>query len=145
MLSHFIQSTWGAGGDTIQIPVADPAFANEGDVAGAPIYSGVLFGSDGMVYRYTTYGAMQSIGSWLLSGTASDFYVSGTVTAGGLTSNAGISQVLSSNRAYYITQSIPDKFKTCTVTFKIFDNGSETEQNGFPIIRSYSFSAYANS
>lgn len=100
--------------------------------------SGVRFGSDGNVYRANQDGVWQYAATWLLKGTASNYYIARTVNEGSLDTDAGTDLVLSTNRDYYITQTMYGAPLTCDVSFSITNSGGGTVYSG-PV--SYAFFA----
>ena len=88
------------------------------------IYSGVKFAADGMIYERQAAGGWSSIGTWLLNGTNSDFYIVRTIDSGTLTTDAGAGPlVLSTDREYDVQQSSVGT-KTTFVSFEIQNVGS---------------------
>lgn len=78
--------TQDASGDSIRIVTGyNYATINFGGDA----YSGVRFSSDGNMYAFQKAGGVTVIGSWLVSGTNSDYYIVSTVDAGSLTTDPG--------------------------------------------------------
>jgi len=140
MLSHFIQSSWGTGINAVTFPTTD--FANVGDPIDGTIFSGVRFSSDGKVYRRTALGAFQSIGAWLLIGTNTTFFLSRTIDVGTLNTDSGTIQQMNANLDYDVQETDPGGQTLATVSFKIYDNNTETTQNGFPVSQAYSFDAF---
>ena len=109
----------GLSSSAVTIPTYS-GFANTG-VGTAPAYSGVRFGSDGDVYRFTGTGAVQRIGTWLLSGSAASYYLQTTDNGpDALTQDAGDGVQLNANRDYYVTDSTAVAGgSTCSVTYEI--------------------------
>lgn len=113
----------GDPGDSAQIISND--FHTEG--FDTTVYSGVKFDADGGIYeRHPTGGSWSNIGTWLLDGTNSTFYLRRTIDTGTLTSDAGgtIGSLvqLSSDRIYDV-QKINNGEKEANVTFTIVNVG----------------------
>lgn len=93
------------------------------------IYSGVRFGADGSLYERQPAGGWSRFGTWLYNGTASTYYLSRSIDAGTLTTDAGAGPLqMNSNRDYDIQLS-SNGSKTTSVTFDISDDVS-----GSPVI-----------
>jgi hypothetical protein len=138
-MQHIIHDTEGSIGNAVQLPalslhnIGGPGF-------GGTVHSGVRLGSDGMIYRQQTNGSWSAQGQWLLGGTNSTFYVSRVVNSGTLDTDGGTIQQLNANEDYGTETMLPVE-KAASITLSIYDNGTETVQNGFPISRTYSLSA----
>lgn len=109
----------------VSLPDYD-GFGNVGSDRDSIVYSGVRFGSDGKIYRAAINGQWQWTGqSWLRDGAASGYYLVRSVVGGSaLASDGGTLQVLSTNRDYYITTSLREKFTD--IEFKISSDVSGT-------------------
>ena len=95
------------------------------------IYSGLKLDDDGNLYARQTGGGWSNIGSWLLAGTNSGFFVTMVVDSGSLTTDGGAGPiVLSSDRIYDVQQSIIG-VKTATISLEISNDVS-----GSPILAS---------
>ena len=86
MLTHQRQQSEGAGIAGVNI--------NDGTIANIRIlgtcHSGIRVGSDGVLYKVQENGGFSSIsGEWLITGTASDFYVQRTIISGTLEDDPG--------------------------------------------------------
>ncbi len=94
------------------------------------VYSGVRFGSDGVLYRFQPNGGVSALPlQWLLSGTASDYYVSRTVGSGTLDVDAGAGPLqLNANRDYNIQNSMIG-IETAEVFFEI-----ASDVSGSPVV-----------
>ena len=94
------------------------------------VYSGLKIDSDGNLYARQTAGGWSSIGSWLLNGANTGFFVTTVIESGTLTTDAGRGPiVLSSDRIFDVQSSMG--IKTCTVSFEI-----STDVSGSPIVAS---------
>jgi len=129
----------GSGGDpgnTVQILSND--FLTQG--FSSTVFSGVKFDSDGNMYERQEAGGWSSIGAWLLNGTASDFYIYRSITAGNLTTDSGgvlgTPVQLNTDRTYDI-QRTTDGEKEATVDFVISD-----QADGTPILANKSLSFF---
>ena len=93
------------------------------EASGADAYSGVRFSSDGQMYAFQAEGGVTNIGSWLVSGTASDFYIVSTVDSGSLQTDPGRGPLqLNANRDFNcIDTSYVGGAVTATVSFTIED------------------------
>ncbi len=88
------------------------------------IYSGVKLDNDGNLYARQAAGGYTSIGSWLLNGVNSGFFVTRVIDSGTLTTDAGAGPlVLSTDREYDVRRSGAGT-KTATVSFEISDDVS---------------------
>ena len=70
-----------------------------------PVYSGNLFNSNGIHYRYAYNGGTLAFGSWLVSGTTSDFWIRCTLNSGSLdagSDSTGAWLAMTANRTFYI-------------------------------------------
>jgi len=110
-------------GDVIKI-VTTHNFTTLG--TGVDTYSGVRFAADGQMYAFQTEGGTTNIGSWLVSGTNSDFYVVSTIDAtggDGLDTDAGRGPLqLNADRDFYCKDTTTNSSAdTATLTFTIED------------------------
>lgn len=114
-LTLFINT--GASAEVVRFVSHD--FSREGTTA--PVYSGLRIATAGNLQARTATGSWQGIGSWLLNGSAGDFYVSRTIDSGTLTTDAGAGPLqLNTDRDY----SINGLNKTTQVSFEISDDVS---------------------
>ncbi len=102
-------------------------------------YSGAKFASDGQVYERQAGGGWSNIGSWLLNGTNSDFYVIRTINSGSLTTDAGAGPLqLNTDRVYDI-QRTTDGESRAAIEFSIVDSGETVvyanRQYNFNVLR----------
>jgi len=102
-------------------------------------YSGIMFGSDGVLYAIqNNTGTSAIIGQWLVNGTPSDFYVSRMINSGTLNTDAGAGPLqLNAARLYRISRSITGA-KTTIITCQLSDDVS-----GLPILDSATFTLIA--
>ncbi len=101
------------------------------------IFSGLKFDNDGNLYKRQAAGGYTSIGAWLLTGTAGDFTLVSTLDSGTLTTDAGRSVTMGSDRAFDVQQSV-DGLKLATLTYDI----ELTASPGVSLVnRSYNFRA----
>ncbi len=124
-------------GDTVKI-VTTHNFANlDFDT---DVYSGVQFSSDGNMYAYQSAGGTTNIGSWLVKGAASDFYLVTTIDSGTLTTDAGRGPLqLNATRTYNcIDTTVNGAAVESVVTFTIEDVGTTDHAGPTPL----SFSAF---
>ena len=99
-----------------------------GGVSGT-IFSGVKFDADGNMYERQAAGGWSNVGSWLLRGTNTTFYISRTEDSGTLTTDAGAGPLqMNADRIYDVQQAI-DGEKMANVTFSISDDVS-----GSPVV-----------
>jgi hypothetical protein len=134
---HHIKTSQGSAGDTVSLS----GHFVENNRPNGLCFAGVKFGSDGILYLTNEDGSYAAyVGEWLVNGTAADFYLSRTVDSGTLNNDDDTIQQMNADLEYYITKT-GSGFNTATVTFSIYDNGSETTQNGFPIIATMTFNA----
>lgn len=98
MLLHKNQSTDGAASDTVVL--TDRTVENTS--TGEPVNSGIRLGSDGVLREYQAGGGRTAIiGEWLVSGTASTFFVQRTILDGTLQTDPGTGFLqLNVNRDY---------------------------------------------
>lgn len=129
-LTLFIHS--GASTNIVALPTA--ILFNSGSTG--TIFSGLKFDSDGNLYKRQANGGYSSIGAWLVSGSAGDFTLVSTIDSGTLTTDAGRSVTMGSDRAFDIQLSI-DGEKTTNMTYDI----ELTASPGVSLVnRSYPFS-----
>ena len=103
-----------------------------------PTYSGIQLNSNGTQYRYAFNGGTLGLTTWLLGGTAAQFWARCTVNAGTLdggSSATGTWLNLAITRDWYITDSIPNS-GTVTVDFDI---EIATDASGVDIIKSQNY------
>lgn len=112
-------SSAGASGDVATLPIND--FTTQGFTG--TVYSGVKFDNDGNIYERQAGGGWSSIGAWLLSGTASDFYIKRTIDTGSLTTDGGAGPLILSTDRIYDLQRTTDGEDASRVTFSIVDIG----------------------
>ena len=94
------------------------------------VYSGLKLDNDGNLYSRQVGGGWSNIGSWLLNGANTGFFVTTVIESGTLTTDAGRGPiVLSSDRIYDVQ--VTTSIKTCTVSFEI-----STDVSGSPIVAS---------
>ena len=124
-------------GDVLKI-VTGHNFTNFG--LGVDTYSGVQFSSDGNIYAYQTEGGVTSIGTWLVSGTNSDYYLVTTIDSGALTNDAGRGPLqLNTTRTYNCIDTTTNGAAVeAIVTFTIEDVGTADHAGPTP----YSFFAF---
>jgi len=107
-------------GDVIKI-VTSYGFDTQAE--GIDTYSGVRFAADGQMYAYQAAGGVTNIGSWLVSGTNSDYYLVSTIDSGSLDTDPGRGPLqLNSDRSFNVIDTtidgLPDE---ASVTFTIED------------------------
>lgn len=106
----------GAPGDSANIPALDL----ERTGSGGTVYSGIKFDSDGDIYALSASGSYNRVGTWLLSGTNTDFSINRTIDDGTLTTDAGAGDLqLNADREYDVQQATPGADKVADVTFQI--------------------------
>jgi len=106
----------GVPGDSANIPALDL----ERTGSSGTVYSGIRFDSDGDIYAASPTGTYNRVGTWLLSGTNTDFSVNRTIDAGTLTTDAGSGDLqLNADRTFDVQQATPGADKTTDVTFQI--------------------------
>lgn len=121
MLIQTIES--GEVGDAVQLP--NLSFVRAG--SNNPVYAGVMFGADGVIYSYQANGGLSAVGNWLINGTNSDFYLSRTISSGTLESDAGAGPLqMNANRAYRVQDIAFAGSVQATVDFEISDDASGT-------------------
>jgi len=121
-LLHFIHQA--SASAVVQLPNNN---FNSFRVAGTPTYSGVKFAADGNIYERQREGGWSNVGSWLLSGTNSDFYiVRGTPTGSALATDAGAGPLILSSDRIYDTQLPAWGNKTTVTVFSIENIGTDT-------------------
>lgn len=90
---------------------------------GTTCYSGVRFGSDGVIYKMNNVGAWQSSGnSWLLDGNASDYYLKRVATGDALADDSGNLQQMNANLDFSILATFSSPSKSATIAFTICDD-----------------------
>ena len=101
-------------------------------------YSGVKFGSDGDLYARRYDGDWSRFGTWLVSGTASNYYLSRVVSSGTLTTDAGGTPAsplqLNSDRIYDVQDQGKFGGKVCSVIFSVWSDTPGTvlmDSNGW--------------
>jgi len=130
-LSLFIHS--GASSNIVALPAATLFRVG----LSGTVFSGLKFDSDGNLYERQTSGGYSSLGPWLLSGSAGDFTLVRVIDIGSLTTDAGASVTMGSDRAYDV-QISGVGIITATVTYNI----ELTAAPGVSLVnRSYLFTA----
>jgi len=105
--------------------------------ASSPVFSGAKFDADGDVYAMSANGSWQQIGTWLIEGTNSDYYLVRSITAGTIDTDAGAGPLqLNTDREYYIEYAPLGGGRSATVTFQIENIGTDVLASG-----AYTFSA----
>ncbi len=109
----------------------------------ASVYSGVKFDADGSMYAYNAGGSLANIGTWLVSGTNSTYYLVTTIDSGALTTDAGRGPLqLNTTRTYNCIDSVVNGAAVeAVVTFTIEDVGTADHAGPTPL----SFSAFKDS
>jgi hypothetical protein len=105
----------------------------------SPVYSGAKFDGDGDVYAYSATGSWQRIGTWLVAGAATGYYISRTVDSGSLNVDAGAGPLqMNTDREYSISWGPVASSKTAAISFQI-----SSDVSGSPIVAtgSYTFEA----
>ena len=126
-LTLFIPS--GTAPAVVQVP-SGIIFERTGETG--TIFSGCKFDADGSIYARTFAGAWQVVGTWLVAGAASGYWISRTIDTGSLTTDAGAGPlVLSTDREYDVQMSSNGE-KNSAVTFSISSDvsGSPVVANG---------------
>ena len=113
-------------GDVVKIVTGYSYFNPPPFVFDVDVYSGVRFSSDGNMYAYQAEGGVTNIGSWLVSGTNSDFYLVSTINAGTLTVDEGRGpHQLNADADFYCLDTTPfGGAVTASVTFTIEDDAT---------------------
>jgi len=97
-----------------------PALDLERTGSQATVHSGIRFDSDGDIYAKSAGGSWNRVGTWLLSGTNTDFSVNRTIDSGTLTTDAGSGDLqLNADRTFDVQNSVPASDNTADVTFQI--------------------------
>ena len=124
MLVHQTQTSEGSAGNTINIK--DRTVDNE-LIFDSPCHSGIRLGSDGVLQTFQANGGLSTKqGEWLVSGTASTFYVQRTIISGTLEVDAGAGFLqLNANRDYDNKKST-EGTKITVVFFEIADSAAGT-------------------
>jgi len=131
-LMPVLHGSGGAPGDSLLLPSHN--FTNQGFEG--TIYSGLRIDADGNLYARQANGGWSQFAAWLLSGTASDMYVSRTIDSGSLDTDAGAGPLqLNTDRDYDVQRSI-DGEETAVVSFQLSNDSS-----GSPVLasRTYTF------
>jgi hypothetical protein len=126
MLTHQIQTSEGTVSDTIKI--TDRTVSNFR--ATGTCHSGVRFGTSGVLSSFQANGGVSAIsGEWLVSGTASGFYLQRTIISGTLEADPGTGfKQLNTNRDYDNQKSSAGT-KTTVVFFEI-----SSDVSGSPVV-----------
>lgn len=125
-------------GDTGSGAVNCPIASLENNGTTYNVSSGIKFDADGDVYRMTILGAWQRIGTWLINGTNSDYYISRTIDSGSLDTDAGAGPLqMNSDRAYAIVQTTVG---TSTAMISVTISNSTT---GSPVLDGKSYTLKA--
>ena len=138
MLMHIQHDTENTPG-TVQLIALDPTNILIGS---GTCYSGIKLDADGSIYiRHKSTDTWSSQGSWLLGGSAGDYYVSRTISDA-LTTDAGAGPLIMSTDREYDEQQSTVGSNSSTVTFSISDDVS-----GSPVLtsRAYLFDAIVES
>ena len=118
----------GSYASQINVDVPDgPDFDN---FSSGVTYSGVRFGSDGVIYRATDNGAWQSSGySWLLDGAASAHYLKRVASGDALSTTATDLAQMNANLDFVLINASTGTSKNATIVFTICaDAGGVTEE-----------------
>ena len=123
-----VHQTWESEGAVTGVNIVSTtiiSFSTEGTV-----YSGVRFGSDGVLYRFQPNGGVSSLPlQWLLSGTASNYYLQRTINSGTLDTDAGTGWLqLNSNRDFNI-QNTMIGIEEAEIYFEI-----SSDMSGTPVV-----------
>ena len=127
-LMNFIHS----GTESFAVVLPTQAFITVGS---GTVYSGLKIGTDGELYKRQAGGGWSRFATWLLIGTAANYYVSRTLIQGALTTDAGAGPLqLNADRIYDIQRT-----STGSVVKLKFDIASDV--SGSPIVATkyYSF------
>ncbi len=126
MLIHQIQTTGGVASDTVNI--TDRNIRNSR--GSGTCHSGVVFGSDGILSKIQAEGGLSSIsGQWLVSGTASTFYLQRTITSGTLEADPGTGFLQLNAARTFDNQKSSAGEKTTVVFFEL-----SSDVSGVPIV-----------
>lgn len=121
MIVNTIES--GVGGDAIYLP--NRSFTQF--TTAKPCRAGIVFGADGVVYEVQSNDTLSAVFSWLLSGTASGFYISRVVDSGAISTDAGAGPLqLNVDRRYSLIEATFGNSEEATVTFEISSDVSGT-------------------
>lgn len=124
------------GGINVQLP----AYGNFDNIdSSAVVFSGIRFGSDGLIYRNTVDGSWQSTGlQWLNDGAASLYWLKRATSGDALVGDAGNLQQMSANLDFHIVANFGDASNDTNIDCTICsDSGGVTEL----VARTYSLSA----
>ena len=124
MLVHQHKETEGASGNVVVIPEG-VNFSNTLLLNGTT-FSGVIFNSNGGVYRLNDTGSTSIlVGQWLINGAVASFTIRRTVTNGVLNGDQGAGWLaLTTNRQNDVQET--SQPNSATVTFEISDDGGTT-------------------
>ena len=116
----------GAAADTVNIT---DRFVS-GILTSGTCHSGIRFSSDGVLLTIQNNGGFSSVsGEWLVTGTASGFYVQRTIISGTLEVDAGTGWLqLNANRTYD-NQKSSAGLKTTVVFFEV-----SSDMSGVPVV-----------
>ena len=136
LLPVFVGNTSGA---VLQLPAQD--FTQTTDWS-TLCYSGIKIGSDGELYARQDEGGWYKFSTWLVSGTAGNYYLSVATTSGSLTTDAGgtpaVPLVLSSDRIYDVQSQSKLGPKVWSGIFSIWSDDPGT---ALVVSAGYTFSA----
>jgi hypothetical protein len=106
-----------------------------------PCYAGIRIAADGDVYALSAAGVTwQRVGTWLLVGASSAFYVSRSIDQGTLSTDAGAGPlVCSTNRDYKIINVTHKSTEIASITLDI-----ASDVSGAPIVATRSYTLSAN-
>lgn len=118
----------GAAANVVQVPTVD-LFRS---AASGIVHSGIRFDADGNIYVKTAAGAWQMHSTWLVAGSASTYYLSRTISAGTLTTDAGAGPLqMNTDRDYDKQKSAGNGVIQTDLTFNISNDAS-----GSPVVAS---------
>lgn len=126
MLVHQNQESEGTVSDTVTL--TDRTVENTSDEA--PVSSGIQLNSSGVLFTYQPNGGLSQItGEWLVSGSASGFFVQRTITVGTLETDPGAGFLQLNTTRDYVNLKSTNGSKTTTVFFEI-----SSDVSGVPIV-----------
>ena len=101
------------------------------------VYSGVKFGSSGYISEQQPNGAWSVVGTWLLNGTNSDFYIVRGTPSSTLTTDAGAGPLALSTDRIYGVQRTGIGFKTSVIDFEIQNVGTDVLASATYTLQAY--------
>jgi hypothetical protein len=120
----------GIGGNVAALPAFEVDTFKREVLVGSECYAGVKFDADGVIYSMQSNGGWSSVGSWLLSGVNTAFWVTSVIDSGALGTDAGRGPLaMSTDREFSVLEEVYGQTDDAQVSFEI-----STDVSGTPIV-----------